>query len=212
MRTHAKTNPGSPESSEHGSASDEQLACQAGAGCASSFEELCRRYQVPLLEFFRLRHHAADSEDLCQETLLRAYKHVDRYDSRWRWKTWLFVIARRISINHHQRFRITPDSEVINAVAAAIEQPVQVAAENENRKRLWDLARQVLTEEELTAIWLHYVEDMPTRQIARVLGRSWVSTKTMMFRARGKLRPQLRQAEDGDASGDASELSKRSLE
>jgi DNA-directed RNA polymerase specialized sigma24 family protein len=111
--TDTKPTPLVPNGSECAAASDEQLACRAGRGCAPSFEELCHRYQVPLVEFFRFRRHAADSEDLCQETLMRAYKNLYRYDPRWRWATWLFVIARRISINHHQRFRVAADSEAL---------------------------------------------------------------------------------------------------
>lgn len=205
MPTDTKPTLLAPDNNECAAASDEQLARLAGRGCAPSFEELCRRYQVPLVEFFRFRRHAADSEDLCQETLVRAYRNLDRYDPRWRFATWLFVIARRISINHQQRFRVAADTEALADVPSPVRQPIQVAADRENQKRLWELARQALTEEEVTAIWLHYVEDMPTRQIASVLGRSWVSTKTMMFRARRKLRAQLRQSDILETSNGAAE-------
>ncbi len=134
---------------------------------------------------------------------MRAYKNLHRYDPRWRWATWLFVIARRISINHQQRYRVAADSGALEAVPSPVRQPIQLAADNENQKRLWELARQALKEEELMAVWLHYVEDMPTRQIAVVLGRSWVSTKTMMFRARRKLRAQLRPSDVLETSNGA---------
>jgi hypothetical protein len=41
----------------------------------------------------------------------------------------------------------------------------------------------------MTALWLYYVEDMPAREIARVLDRSWASVKVLMFRARKRLLP-----------------------
>jgi RNA polymerase sigma-70 factor (ECF subfamily) len=191
-----------PQDADHAVASDEELVGRAGQGCAWSFEELCRRYQVPLLEWFRFRRHAADSEDLLQETLLRVYRNLHRYDPRWRFATWLFVIARRVSINHHQRFLVPADSEALESVPSPTRDPVQIAAENETRTQLWDVVRQVLTDEEAMALWLHYVEDLPTHEIAAVLGRSRVSVKTMMFRARKKLRPHLRQA---DVAGPADE-------
>ena len=117
---------------------------------------------------------------------------LHRYDSRWRFATWLFVIARRVSINHHQRFRVPADSAAIQSVPSPARQPDQIVADAESGNRLWELARQALTEEEVTALWLHYVEDLPTHEIAAVLGRSRVSVKTMMFRARKRLRPVLR--------------------
>jgi hypothetical protein len=44
-------------------------------------------------------------------------------------------------------------------------------------------------------VWLYYVEGMPTREVAAVLERSWVSVKTMLFRARRKLRSLLQDLE-----------------
>jgi RNA polymerase sigma-70 factor (ECF subfamily) len=56
----------------------------------------------------------------------------------------------------------------------------------------------VLTEEQNNALWLYYVEDMPTAGIARVLGRSRASVKVLLFRARRRLLPML---ENTDGNG-----------
>ena len=85
------------------SPSNEDLAGRAQAGCMSSFEELMRRFQVPLLHFLRRVGPNFDAEDVLQETFLRAFAQLDRYHSRWRFSTWLFTIARRTSINFHRR-------------------------------------------------------------------------------------------------------------
>jgi DNA-directed RNA polymerase specialized sigma24 family protein len=53
------------------------------------------------------------------------------------------------------------------------------------------MAARILSEEEMTAVWLYYVEDMPAREIAVVLGRTWVGVKTILFRARRRLLPLL---------------------
>ena len=60
-------------------------------------------------------------------------------------------------------------------------------ADEEDRRRFWDAVARILSEEERTALWLFYVEEMPARDIAAVLGRSWVGVKTMMYRARQRL-------------------------
>jgi len=170
---------------------DEQLVCRAGQGCAACFEELCRRYQVPLLDWFRFRGHGADGEDLLQETLVRVYRNLHRYDPRWRFSTWVFIIARRIAINHHQRFRVSADNHALETAVARDSPPDQQLAVNDQRERLGDVARQVLSGEEATALWLYYVEELPTQEIALILERSRTSVKTMMCRARRKLSPYL---------------------
>ena len=62
-------------------------------------------------------------------------------------------------------------------------------------RALWDLAASVLSERQHTALWLYYVEEMPVKEIARVVGRSRVAVKTMLFRARRKMLPFLEDSE-----------------
>ena len=169
--------------------SDEELARRAGEGCAASFEQLVRRFQVPLLHFLRRQGAGGDAEDLLQETFLRAYVNLHRYRPRWRVATWLFTIARRVAINHHRRNRPETVEASWETSVANVDEPYQVLIEEETRQRLWHLAAQLLSADEWTALWLFYVEEMPAREIALVLGRSWVGVKTMLFRSRKRLLP-----------------------
>ncbi|MGO8747616.1 MAG: RNA polymerase sigma factor [Thermoguttaceae bacterium] len=170
--------------------SDEELACRAQRGCADSFEQLMRRFQAPVLHF--LRRRGDEAEDLLQETFIRAYANLFRYRSQWRFATWLFTIARRVSITNRRR---PPRPESREAILAAAEcgrpGPVEVVMEEENRRYLWRRAAQILSEEEVTALWLHYGESLGMRDIAAVLGRSSAAVKTMLFRARHRLVPLL---------------------
>jgi len=169
--------------------SDEELACLAQQGCKASFELLVRRFQTPVLHFLRHRGAGDEAEDLLQETFVRAYTNLHRYQPRWRFATWLFTIARRISINAHHRPRPINDSETLALAIASHPDPGQIAADREDRQRLWDMAAEILSEAEMTALWLYYVEDMSVREVAVVVERSWVAAKTMLFRARRKLLP-----------------------
>ncbi len=179
--------------------SDEELACRAREGCVDSFEQLMRRFQAPMLQFLRHRGAPSDAEDLLQETFVRAYSNLHRYKQKWRFATWLFTIARRVSINHARRARPVADAEALQSAESEAPSPLDAILAEEDRRRLWDVAADVLSLEELTAVWLYYVEEMPTREIATVQERSWVSVKTMLFRARRKLRKLLQDLEPGVA-------------
>jgi len=167
--------------------SDEELACRAQRGCVASFEQLLQRFQTPVLHFLRHRGLAADAEDVAQETFLRAYKNLHRYDRRWTFSAWLFTIARRVSINYCRRERPTANAEAVASAASDDAEPIEAMIVAEDRRRLWDAAAAVLSEEQMTALWLHYTEDMPLQEIALVLERSHTSVKVMLFRARQKL-------------------------
>ena len=172
-------------------ASDEELACRAQRGCVTSFEQLLRRFQTPVLHFLRHRGAADDAEDLVQDTFVRAFENLHRYDRRWPFSAWLFTIARRASINHHRRARPASDAAALEAALAAAPAPLDVLVAAEDRRRLWDLAAAVLSEEQMTALWLRYVEEMPLGGIALALGRSLASVKIILFRARKRLLPLL---------------------
>ena len=173
--------------------SDEELACRAQKGCASSFEKLMYRFQAPVLQFLRHRGVSSDAEDLLQETFVRAYANLHSYRQRWRFATWLFTIARRVSINHSRRARPVADGEALRSAESGAPGPLEAMIAEEDRRCLWEVAAKLLSQEELTAVWLYYVKEMPTREIATVLERSRVSVKTMLFRARRKLRTLLQE-------------------
>ena len=175
---------------------DEQLAYRVQKGCRASFELLVRRYQVPLLRFIRERVHSeADAEDIVQDAFVRAYQRIDRYRDAWRFSTWLFTIAHRLAISHlrARRPRNLASGEEI-AIAPdrrADSKPDRKITELESSRRFWDIAAASLSDEQMAAVWLFYVEGLSAPEVAKVLGRSWVSVKTMLFRARRKLEPSL---------------------
>lgn len=172
--------------------SDEQLAGMALAGCLDSFEELVRRYQVPLMRFL-LRRGASqpDAEDLVQDTFLKAYQSLRQYNPAWKFKTWIFTIGYRLAVSHYRRNIVPPTQDDPEEVADVREGSLPRLERDESKRQLWDLARTVLTEEQFTAIWLYYAESLPAAQVARVMNRSWVWVKTNLHRARRKLRDSL---------------------
>ena len=183
--------------------SDDELARLARSGCAASFEQLVRRFQAPVLQFLRRRGAGADAEDLVQETFVRVWANLDRYEPSRRFASWLFTIARRLHINHGRRAPLRLDGEALQRAASPEPGPAESAADSEGRKQLWDLAAQVLSEPEWTATWLYYVEDMPVRDIAAVLDRSWIAVKTMLYRARRRLLPRLESLRREELADDA---------
>jgi RNA polymerase sigma-70 factor (ECF subfamily) len=76
---------------------DEDLAREAGQGNPVAFEALMKRHSGPLLLF--CRHVLQDSvaaEDAVQETFLRIYLHLQRYDPSRRLSSWIYAIAHNV--------------------------------------------------------------------------------------------------------------------
>ena len=164
-----------------------------GTVAAISFEELVRRFQVRLLHFLQRRvRSTSDAEDLLQESFVRAYERLESYDESRPFVTWLFTIAHRLAVSHHRHAMAVAraqDSAIERMRDRTSDLPGAAMENEETRRRFWETASAVLSEEQFSATWLFYVEEMPAPQIAEVLGRSWVSVKTILFRARRKLMP-----------------------
>jgi RNA polymerase sigma-70 factor (ECF subfamily) len=74
------------------------------AGDGDAFATLVRRYEPKLRVYVSgIVSVEEEARDLVQETFIRAWRHLDQYDSRFRFSTWLFRIAHNIAIDHLRR-------------------------------------------------------------------------------------------------------------
>lgn len=174
-----------------GEPTDQELVRRCRAGCAESFPELVRRYQVPLLHFLQQRtRRRIDAEDLLQESFLRAFQRLEQYSEAWAFRSWLFTIAYRIFVSSVRgNGAVSPQGDDVTRIAAPL--PPDGLEEQEWRQELWAIARRILGQEQYDIVWLRYVEGMSNEEIARVTGRSSVSVRTLLHRARKELLPHL---------------------
>jgi RNA polymerase sigma-70 factor (ECF subfamily) len=179
---------------------DALLAGQAAAGCRDAFATLAARYQVRIVHYVRQlagRAGRDDADDIAQDAFVRAWRAIGSYDARWAFSTWLFTIARRVCLNHARsarRRRVRETATATAAVVAADPCRAMVAAERANQ--LWAVASAELSEPQFSATWLRYVEGKSPGEIAVVLGRPEATVKVILFRARRRLGPLVRDLVD----------------
>jgi RNA polymerase sigma-70 factor (ECF subfamily) len=152
--------------------------------CRLCFERLLAKFESPVLHFLiRQGHRQPDAEDLLQETFLLAYRKRARYQSQWRFSTWLFTLAYRLSLSHKRRKTLkTIDSQQLPASPAETD-PSHLATQAELRTNIWDTARKLLEPEAFTALWLRYAESLSAEEIGQVLGRSTNAVRILLHRA-----------------------------
>jgi RNA polymerase sigma-70 factor (ECF subfamily) len=176
-------------------ATDEELAVRAVAGSRPAFEELVSRYSLRLFHFLRSRSGSdEDVEDLVQETFLKAYRNIGRYDPQRKFSTWLFTVAIRLSISRHRSQRAKPlplDSEWPEHPSPRPQEALIREEEAQRAGNIWLLAR-TLKPSEYEVLWLRYAEEMPMKEIARATKRSLVGVRVLLHRSRLKLGKKLR--------------------
>ncbi len=189
-------------------ASDEAVAIAAQAGDTDAFAELVRRYQSPLQGFLCGRLGlGGQSEDLVQDVFLRMFEYLPHYNSRQRFRAWLFTIAYRLGVSSLRRRRLE-----LRYLRSAANQPdageaqSHPAAVAEEQTNLWDHARRILPDRQLALLWLFYVDELTVKEAAHALGMTVISAKVGLHRARKKIAHAVTPA-NHDAHGPGGDLS-----
>ena len=80
--------------------SDSVAVAQARAGDSGAFRVLVERHSRNLFRLaYRMTGHQQDAEDVVQETFLRAYRQLSKFDDRASFGTWLYRIAANCSLD-----------------------------------------------------------------------------------------------------------------
>src|SRR5438309_11440020 len=162
-----------------------------------AFEELVEQYQQRLVAVLHhLVGNAEEAEDLAQEVFFRIYRARKKYRARSKFSTWLFTIANNLALNalrRRQRKPVVPlnvrDSGPLGPRARG-NLPVQNMQQQE-LAGLIQVALLGLNERQRVAVVLNKFEDMNYAEIAELMGLSTKAVKSLLSRARSRLRDVL---------------------
>ena len=164
---------------------------RARKGDREAIAELIRAYQRPLEAFlYRLCGHSDLAEDLAQESFVRVIRSLDRFDERFRFSTWLFTIGKRLLVNHQQKMRPRPDSEVVEYRAGDARTPATETEELERTARVTELvgvALDALVSPQREIVLLFHQQGWSVQQIAGELSMPEGTVKSHLFRARRRM-------------------------
>lgn len=172
---------------------DAQLAERLSNGCTESFGLLVDRLR-PRLRGYLLGRWAsrADVDDLVGEAIARAFENRQQYRPSHPFVTWLFAVARHVAIDHYRKHaRHGPPICLDDQVADPHPGPEARLINRDTHDNLWSIAHRRLKPGQFEVLWLRYVEQMSIRQISCVVGRSSVTIKVWLFRARRSLAPHV---------------------
>ena len=150
-----------------------------------SFEKLYLKYANKVFNYFwyRTGHDKMLSEDLMQDTFVRAFKHLKKFKIRgYSYLTYLLTIARHVLIDHYRKPTSVPIEDAED-VPFEITQDIEKKSEAE---ALWHVI-QTLPASNRDVLLMHYQQDMPIKSISKVTGVSENAVKLNLSRTRKKL-------------------------
>jgi RNA polymerase sigma-70 factor, ECF subfamily len=182
-------------------ASDDQDVNLARTGDEAAFRRLVERHSRAVFQLaFRMTGCEPDAEDIVQDTFLKVYRELRRFESRSSFRTWLHRIAVNCSYDLLRR-RPRQQAEALDAAdqdgapALAVEadaatRPDRLAFSSEVQRRVQS-AMDGLTPAERSAFVLRHMEGRSIEEIGSMLGLQVSATKHSIFRAVQKMRRAL---------------------
>jgi len=180
---------------------------QAQQGSDEAFTYLVETYQRPVYNLcYRMLGVADYAEDAAQESFLRAYKNLHRYDIKRSFATWLLSIAAHYCIDKLRRKKLpsfslhddegTPREYIPDTSAIHPEKALLYTDQSAEMQELL----QSLSELDRAAIILRYWHEASEKEIAESLNISVSAVKSRLFRARRQLGEIWQEAESEKTS------------
>jgi RNA polymerase sigma-70 factor, ECF subfamily len=180
---------------------DAELLARIRHGAVDDFAELVRRHQshvFALLYRYERDHHKL--EDLAQETFLKAWRALDRFDGRAPFQHWLSKIAARVALDHLRKERRHRTEVQLSELGddaldwlRTDHDPGELGARQ--AAELLALAMRELSPAEQLVITLQELEGRTVKEISQQTGSSGVAVRVRALRARAKLRRALERLE-----------------
>ncbi|MCH5247306.1 MAG: RNA polymerase sigma factor [Muribaculaceae bacterium] len=149
-----------------------------------AFGQLVAAYNEPLRRFLLnlTLGDAALTDDLSQETFLKAWLAIRSFKGVARFKTWLFRIAYNEFVSWKRRELPSEDIEI-----SSLSRPPSVSLQWLDAKMDVASAMETLTDKERTVTLLFYLEELPIKKIVKITGFPEGTVKVYLSRARYKM-------------------------
>ena len=179
------------------------VLARARQGDSDAFRALVERHSRSVFRLaFRMTGNEQDAEDVVQESFLRAYRQLGRFESRANFGTWLYRIVANCSVDlmrarqaRHDQVRSEPLDTAMDLSSADGPDPERLANSAEIKRRV-QAALSALSPLERAAFTLRHYEGRSIDEIGSTLGLGTSAAKHSVFRAVKKLRVALQPLRD----------------
>jgi RNA polymerase sigma-70 factor (ECF subfamily) len=180
---------------------ESRLVKLARGGDRGAFAELVHFYKDKLFHLaYRMLGQYQEAEDVVQDTFIRVYKNLDRYDDTLKFSTWIYRIATNLCIDKLRKRKsgYSLDAEVqdgegtdwYSTLATKDKGPEDELVLSETQQHI-RRAIDSLPQKYKSVVILRYLNDLSLQEIGEILGMPVTTVKTRVHRGREFLRKKL---------------------
>lgn len=180
---------------------ENRLARLALKGDQQAFAELVDLYQDKLYHMaYRMLSNRQEAEDVVQDTFLRVYKNLDRFDETLKFSTWIYRIATNLCIDRLRKRKQTYSLDAESQDYEGLDGYSMIPSDDRtpeselilsDTQRIIHQAMETLPPKYKSVMMLRYIQDLSLQEVGDILGMPVTTIKTRVHRGREFLRKKL---------------------
>ena len=160
-------------------------------GDSISFGVIVERYQNMVFTLaLKMLKHREESEEVSQDTFIKIYKSLSKFNGESKFSTWIYRIAYNTCLDRIKKnSKYNNDVEINDVTSNEIFQASTIfdSLENKERSIIIKECMDKLPEEERVIMHLFYFEELSLKEIVEIVSMTEGNIKVKLFRARKKL-------------------------
>lgn len=173
---------------------DRQLVETIRGGDTDAFETLVRRKTSKVYALcYRVIGNAEDAKDISQLVFLKLWENLEKYDPHYAFDTWLYRMVTNVAIDfmRNKQSRDNAVNSNLRLVKTAADAEQNVVVQRKEVETVFNEVSACLSPKQKTIFVMNQMEDLPSAEIARVLGCRESTVRNHLFNARKLMQAQL---------------------
>ena len=173
---------------------DRQLVQTIRAGDAEAFETLVRRKTTKVYALcYRVIGNAEDAKDISQLVFLKLWENLGKYDPAYAFDTWLYRMVTNVAIDfmRNKQSRDNAVNSNLRLIKTAADAEQTVVVQRKEVEHVFNDISDVLSPKQKTIFIMNQMEDLPSAEIAKILGCRESTVRNHLFNARKLMQQQL---------------------
>ncbi|MBV9493167.1 MAG: RNA polymerase sigma factor [Acidobacteria bacterium] len=173
---------------------DRQLVQTIRQGDTEAFELLVRRKTSKVYALcYRIIGNAEDAKDISQLVFIKLWENLEKYDPQYAFDTWLYRMVTNVAIDfmRNKQSRDNAVNSNLRLVKTSFDAEQGVVVQRKEVENVFNEVATVLSPKQKTIFVMNQMDDMPSSEIAKVLGCRESTVRNHLFNARKLMQQQL---------------------
>src|SRR5437870_12477666 len=173
---------------------DRQLVETIRRGDDSAFEQLVRRKTSKVYSLcYRIIGNAEDAKDISQLVFIKLWENLEKYDAKYAFDTWLYRMVTNVAIDflRNKQSRENAVNSNLRLVKTSADAEQGVVVQRKEIEQIFNDCSSALSPKQKTIFVMNQMDDLPSSEIARILGCRESTVRNHLFNARKLMQQQL---------------------